>query len=70
MIKPAGKNQNAALFKRGNATSCTPNWVGSKKLPKAPKSKGMIIKKTMITAWAVTTLRYCKLSPARIPTPG
>jgi hypothetical protein len=28
------------------------------------------MKKTIITAWAVTTLKYCKLSPAKIPTPG
>lgn len=70
MIKPAGKNQKAALLSLGKATSCTPNCVGNKKLAKAPKSKGIIIKKTITTAWAVTTVKYCKLSPARIPTPG
>jgi hypothetical protein len=70
MRRPAGKNQKAALLSLGNATSCTPSWVGNKKFPNAPNNKGIIIKKTIITACAVTTLRYCKLSPARIPTPG
>jgi len=30
----------------------------------------MIIKKTMITPWAVANERYWILSPARTPTPG
>ena len=70
MIKPPGINQNAALFNRGNATSWTPNWVGNKKFPNAPKITGIIIKKTIITPWAVAILKYCKLSPAKTPTPG
>jgi len=70
MIKPPGKNQKAALFNLGNATSCTPSCVGKRKLPKAPKSVGIIIKKTIITPWAVAIYKYCKLSPARIPIPG
>jgi len=45
MIKPPGKNQKAALFNRGKATSWTPSWVGSKKFPNAPKIAGIIIKK-------------------------
>jgi hypothetical protein len=57
-------------LRRGKATSCTPNCVGSKKFPNAPNKRGMIMKKTIITACAVTTLRYCRLSPARTPTPG
>ena len=69
-MSPPGKNQKAALFNRGKATSWTPSWVGSKKLPKAPNTTGMIIKKTMITPCAVAILKYCKLSPAKIPTPG
>jgi hypothetical protein len=44
--------------------------VGSKKLPKAPKIAGIIMKNTIITPWAVAILKYCILSPARIPTPG
>jgi hypothetical protein len=44
--------------------------VGSKKLPNAPKIAGIIIKKTIITPCAVAILKYCKLSPASIPTPG
>jgi hypothetical protein len=43
MIKPPGKNQKAALFNLGKATSCTPNWVGNKKLPKAPNIAGIIM---------------------------
>ena len=39
-MRPPGKNQKAALFKRGNATSCTPNWVGNKKLPKGHVAEG------------------------------
>jgi len=70
MISAPGKNQKAALFSLGKATSCTPSCVGSKKLPNAPNIAGIIIKKTIITPWAVAILKYCKLSPAKIPTPG
>jgi hypothetical protein len=42
-MRPPGKNQNAALFNLGKATSCTPNCVGNKKLPKAPNIAGIII---------------------------
>jgi len=44
--------------------------VGNKKLPKAPNMAGIIIKKTIITPWAVAIDKYCILSPAKIPTPG
>jgi hypothetical protein len=50
--------------------SQTQSWVGSKKFPNAPNNKGIIIKNTIITAWDVTILKYCKLSPAKTPTPG
>jgi hypothetical protein len=43
MINPPGKNQKAALFNLGKATSWTPSCVGNKKLPKAPKIAGIII---------------------------
>jgi hypothetical protein len=43
IIKPPGKNQKAALLSLGKATSWTPNWVGSKKFPKAPNIKGIIM---------------------------
>tara|TARA_B110001469_G_scaffold12997_1_gene13146 strand:- start:251 stop:463 length:213 start_codon:yes stop_codon:yes gene_type:complete len=70
MRRPPGKNQKAALFSLGNATSWTPSCVGSRKLPKAPNIVGIIMKKTMMTPCPVAILKYCRLSPARTPTPG
>ena len=68
--RPPGKNQNAALFNRGKATSCTPNCVGSKKFANAPNNNGIIIKNTITTPCAEATVKYCKLSPANAPIPG
>ena len=67
---PPGKNQKAALFRRGKATSCTPSCVGNKKFAKAPKSRGIIMKKTIMTPCAVAKLKYCRLSPTNTPAPG
>jgi len=44
--------------------------VGKRKFAKAPDNKGIIIKKTIITPCAVAKLKYWRLSPAKIPTPG
>lgn len=57
-IKPLGVIQNMKLLSLGKATSRTPNCVGSKKLPKAPYSKGTITKKTITKAWTAATVKY------------
>jgi len=56
--KPEGVTQNIKLFRRGKATSRIPSCVGNKKLPKAPKRTGIIIKKTITTPWRDIVVRY------------
>lgn len=51
-------NQKLRLFKRGNAMSGTPSWIGTMKFPNPPIKMGMATQKTMIKPWAVTTLLY------------
>lgn len=49
-----GRNQNLILFNRGNAISGAPNINGTSQLPNPPIIIGIIIKKIIMNACAVT----------------
>jgi hypothetical protein len=54
-IKDGGNNQKLRLFNLGNAISGAPIIKGTNQLPKLPIITGIIIKKIIINACAVTT---------------
>lgn len=49
-----GRSQNLMLFIRGNAISGALSINGTSQLPKPPIIMGIVIKKIMMNAWAVT----------------
>lgn len=53
-IKEGGNNQKLKLFNLGNAISGAPIIKGINQLPKPPIIIGIIKKKIIISAWAVT----------------
>jgi len=68
--KELGVTQNIKLFSLGKATSRTPNCVGSKKLPKAPKSTGITTKKTMTRPCSEIIVKYLSALFSMMLTPG
>lgn len=52
--KLGGNNQKLTLFKRGNCMSTKPRKTGINQLEKKPINRGIMKKKTMTKAWAVT----------------
>ena len=61
-IKEGTNNQKLKLFNRGNAISGAPIIKGTNQFPNPPINVGIIKKKIIIKAWAVTiTLYNCQL---------
>ncbi len=58
------------MFNLGNAISGAPIIKGTNQFPKPPIKAGMIIKKIIINACAVTTTLYSWKSPWNTPLPG
>jgi hypothetical protein len=56
------------LFIRGKAISATPNIKGINQLPNPPIEIGIVIKKIITKAWAVTMTLYKCSSPKKDPT--
>ena len=61
------KNQKLILFSRGNAMSGAPNISGISQFPNPPIKIGIITKKIMTKAWAVTMTLYSWSSPNKGP---
>jgi hypothetical protein len=62
-VNAGGNNQKLKLFNRGKAISGAPKSIGTNQLPKPPTSIGIVIKKIIINACAVTITLYNWLFP-------
>jgi len=64
--KAGGNNQKLILFNLGKAISGLPNKIGTNQFPKLPIKIGIVIKKIITNACAVTTTLYNWLLPPKI----
>ena len=57
-MKDGTSSQKLMLFMRGNAMSGAPIMIGTNQFPNPPIMAGMIMKKIMISPWAVVRTLY------------
>ena len=67
VLRAGGNNQNLKLFSRGYAISLLLIIMGTNQFPNPPRVIGIIKKKIITNAWAVTTLLYSWSLPKNEP---